>query len=145
MNDFVKFAYKKYGLVIHGSGGGFMNQINQIDMYFYIKEELSISQMRSLLINLTNDFLEQINAGEKSKDYLAVYPFEFNRLHFSVVIYNKDRKRIVNPGNSKEKITFAFTKNNKLFYFIINEEQDHYQKIFEDNYEEALKIVNLEN
>lgn len=144
MNDFVKLAYKKYGLVIHGSGGGFLKKINEIDMSFYIKKELTIPEMRLLLIKLSSDFLEKINSGEKSKEYLAEYPFGVDRLNFSITIYDRNYKRIVNPGSSKEKITFAFTNKNKIKYYIINEEKDHLQKVHEETYEDALQIMNKE-
>lgn len=142
MNDFVKFAYKKYGLVLHGSGGGFMDQINKVNMFFYTKEQLSIPEMRILLISLTNDFLEKINSGDNSEEYLAEYPFGFDRLCFSIVIYDQNYKRIVNPGSSIDRITFAYTSGDKINYFILNEEKDNLQKVFEEYYSDALMKVN---
>lgn len=122
-----------------------MEKINKINMAFYTKEKLSIPQMRSLLLNLTSDFLDEINAGENSQDYLNEYPFKVDRLNFSIYIFDKNKKWIKNPGSSRKHITFAVTSNNKIRYFIVNEEKNGLQNQFEETYYEGLQRVNQED
>lgn len=138
-------AYTKYHLKPQMEGGGFRHKISLFDLSFVHIGELSIEEMRSLLINLSIEFLEVINSNKEAQQYLVEYPFESERLVISVILYGEDGKRINNLGDSTDFIAMGVLKKNILYYSIVNEEKIYFQTIYDETYEHDIDIVNKEN
>lgn len=141
IDKFKKHAFKKYGVVLWGQGGGFMDQINEISLTFYIQKEMRVKEMRELIINLSCDFLKQINSNDEIRQYLAEYPFTSKRLDLAVAIFNSKKTYITNPGNTKEKLALGVLNKDNICYTIKNEEEQFLQKVYKETFEEALEKV----
>ena len=141
IKEIKKNAYEKYGLVMIVEGGAFMNQINAFNLYFKVRDEKTIDEMRVLIVNLTNDILERINSDKESRKYLAEYPFEGDRLEIKIMVVDSQNKMILNPGSFKGKLASGSLKNNKIWYSIQNEGKPYLQKIYEESFQTALEKV----
>ncbi len=134
-------AFNEFGLLPQGSGGAFMDQINSVHLYFSTKEEMDISQMRALIIRLSQKFMNQINSDDEIREYLAEYPFESNRLKLRITIHGSDGRPIMNQEANKEKLTSGSLEKNIIYYSILNEAEPYYQEIFQESFQEALEKV----
>lgn len=143
IDKFKKYAFKKYGVVLWGKGGGFMDQINEISLTFYIQKELKVKEMRELIINLSCDFLKQINSNNEIRQYLAEHPFTSKRLDLAVAIFNSKKTYITNPGSTKEKLALGVLNKDNICYTIKNEEEQFLQKVYKETFQEAIEKVQI--
>lgn len=144
INKFKKHAFKKYGVVLWGHGGGFMNQINKIDLSFYIKKEKSLDEMRDMIVNLANDFITQVNSNNEIKQYLVEIPFSSDHLKLSVALFDKNRKFILNSEESKEKkISLVSLIENDIYYKAAHKEGSPMQLICKETFQEAIEKVQI--
>lgn len=117
------------------AGGAMMNKINKITLKYESCREIGIDKTRRLFVANVNKLLTLINSDLAVRPYLHRYPFTINDLNFSLSFYNK-KTRFIQGIN----ISYVFCAKGNIHYCNYDSEEN-LNTIFEEPYEEALKIV----
>ncbi len=128
---------KKKGLVLVGTGGGMMNDIQMMMMGFSFYEVVSIEEARKLLIYSVELYLKRINTNEEIRPHLHDDPF--TEKNVEIVIYFHDSKGYDVPKNN---INIAAARDGSLIYYIDAPDTHGLKTIHRESYKEALNIVN---
>lgn len=139
MSCYAKKAYQEKGIVLEGSGGEMMNDIKVFTLSFNCFEHLTLAQTRVLMVQVIDEFLQQVNADEKIRPYLHDYPLTVKNVSLMIGFINHQNKR-----PPKEYIALAYTHKDIIYYSHWDSTQlesskfcDDYQESFSD----AVKIV----
>lgn len=136
-----KIIQKKYNIRPSGVGvampGG---PIQEVTLCFDTKYHHTKEQLRTLLINITKELVEEVNENKEIQEFLKKPPFTIENVE--IVIYNHDQngRSICDPDVSLAEISQA-----KLIYRSIDPKDSFkYKSRFEECYEEALKAINVD-
>ncbi len=139
LNRYAKKAYKEKGLVMEGSGGSMMNDIKEFALSFTCPDYLTLDETRKLVVQIIDEFVQQINSDEEIRPRLHTYPLPPNNI--SLMIGFSDNQYNYPP---KEYIAFAYTSEGIINYHHWDIEKLESVK-FCDRYSEsindAVKIV----
>lgn len=126
---------KEKGLILLGTGGRMMNEIEIMSISFEYRKDVEIDQARKLLIEAAEEYLSEINADEKIRPYLHNYPFTPDNI--KIEIYFRGIKL------SFDKVHIAAVSDGKVSYYI----KDDYtlRTIKVEAYEEASKATGSHN
>jgi hypothetical protein len=122
------------GLILIGTGGRMMEDIEMMSMGFEYHEDVDIDQARKLLIDSAAEYLSKINADEKIRPYLHNYPF--TRENIKIEIYFRDTD---NTKSSPEKVNIAATSDGRFSYYVRDESS--LRTIKEESYEDAIQAI----
>lgn len=125
------------GLVLAGTGGQMMNDIQMMSMGFNFYKVVDIDAARQLLIDSVEEYLFEINANKEVRPYLHNYPFTAQNVEVVIYFYNPDGSKV-----PSDKITIAAAEQGKIIYYVDYPERYTIKSIHEETYENALKIVN---
>ena len=125
------------GLILVGTGGQMMNDIQMMMMGFYFYHVVDVNDARQLLVNSVEAYLSAINANEDVRPYLHEYPFTASNVEIVIYFRNPDRSDV-----PQGKIRIAAAKRGKLVYYIDYPEKHTIKSIYEESYEDALKAAN---
>lgn len=131
--DFGKKIQDK-GFKLVGFGGAeHEGKTREFDISFYSDFDLTIPTARELIVELADDFLQDINNNQKLKPYLIEYPF--TTAHIKICIF----------GDLKNN------KNDFLYYVSMNNSHISYERdnpngglpitVLEETYDEALAKI----
>jgi hypothetical protein len=136
MRRSAKRIAKELNLVCSGSGGGMPYNVREMMLKFTCYQEGSVELARELEVKATEIFLEEVNSHEKIRPFLDIYPFTPDRAKISIVFNKKG-------GGSypKESIVFSLQVNNRIHYFIKGTDPRPFKAVYDEPYEEALKMV----
>ena len=138
-HPYIAYVSKKYQLYCYGQGGGFLQNVNKIILYFENQnKKLDVEQSRILIVNCVEELLQRINKYERIRPYLQNYPFTNKEIKISIAFYNKTEKRV-----EQKYIAFIFIKNGKLTYCSYNHETKQFIDMHEEPYTEALEKVKV--
>lgn len=140
-NRFVKDMGKKHYLSVGCYGGNFNKLINSILFSFKAIGPLSQEELRVLMVEIIEEFLERINKDEDIRQYLASYPFTASNLEFQISLIDTRGEKIKNKGSATEMLYKLRVFEGKMKYSILNDDKVCWQDIYEESYEEALEIV----
>ena len=136
INDFIKEVYKEFGFKCIVTGGSMPNDVQSIRIGFIAYRKATVEIARELEVTLIEKFLKTINMHEKIRPYLREYPFRGNRADISISFCNKK-----NESETENSISSILQARNKLFYDVRDLKTGSLITIFEEPYEDALKIV----
>jgi hypothetical protein len=128
------------GLVLVGTGGGMMGDIQMMAMGFNFYQIVDIKTARTLLVDSVEEYLSDINANQEVRPFLHNYPFTAENIEIAIYFYISEGSNV-----PLDKITIAAAEQGKLVYYIDDPEKYTLKDIHEETYEEALRIVSLEN
>lgn len=139
MSLYAKKAYQEKGIVLEGSGGQMMNDIKVFTLSFNSNEHLSLEEARALVVQVVNEFLEQVNTNEKIRPYLHTYPLTVQNVFLMIGFRNH-----LNQRPPKKYIALTYTHQDQIYYSHWDSTKmeaskfcDHYHESFND----AVKIV----
>ncbi len=132
---FVKEAKKEFGLLCYGSGGSMPHDVVEIELDFECYRHVTIDEARELEVKVTEMLRQRINEHEKIRPYLRDYPCKSRTAHV-MISFRKAR-----GGRQTEGVALIFPARNKLFYNAVDPVTNKLCDLFEEPYEEALKIV----
>ncbi len=141
VSEYLQEMEKKYDLHCIGNGGGFLDKVNEVIIYFTTTGPKNIEKVRELLVLMTEDLLRRYNENEEIRPFLKNYPFTSKNLSMGITLKNQEGREITNPGNSVELLWGAFQNNGIISFVIENEAHPYLQNVFEETYEEAFSIV----
>jgi hypothetical protein len=136
INQEAKKLEKEKGLVLIGTGGRMMDDIEEMYMGFQYFKEVDLDTARKLLVYCIEKYLSAINSDEKVRPYLHNYPSTVKNVEIGIWFYKPDRTNL-----SWGKIYYVSAINGVLSYYIKPSKNQSREAICEETYEEALKIV----
>ncbi|WP_154017656.1 hypothetical protein [Criblamydia sequanensis] len=89
---------KKYHLRCIGSGGYLMYNVKSLELAFQHKGVLNKNDLRKLLIELTSQYLEDINSNEEIRPYLENYPFTPKNVDITIYLIDLHKQEIFYPN-----------------------------------------------
>jgi len=128
---------KTQKLYCYGEGGGFIKNVNKIDLSFNTIQTLNIAQARTLIIKCSEELLKRINADNDIKPYLSHYPFTEQGLALGISFDDENQDSV-----ASKFVAMVFAVNGSVYYSTYNHHKKKFQDIHEETYQEALKIVN---
>lgn len=136
---YAKKAYQEKRIVLEGSGGAMMNDIKEFAMSFQCSQHLNLEQTRALIVQIVDEFLQQVNENEKIRPYLHDYPLTVNNVSLMIGFRNHQNLR-----PSKEHIALAYTHKDKIYYSHWDSTKLESSKFCDDldeSFNDAVKIV----
>ena len=145
LSEYSNEMKEKYGLFAIGSGGAMMNDIKQLNLDLEGIKKLTISEARKLYVTLIEDLINKVNNDKKARPYLHDYPFTQKNINI-IMAFFKSRPFITKNYINNDNVAFIFMIKGKIYY----KTYDHLKSkkfilIYEEPYEEALKIVQKES
>ena len=138
LSRYAKKAYQEKGLVMEGSGGSMMTDIKELTLSFSSSDHLTLDETRKLVVQIIDEFLQQVNADKEICPRLHT-PFTAQNISLMIGFRNREHQR-----PPKEYIALAYTSDGKIYYSHWDSEKlesvkfcDHTQESIND----AVKIV----
>jgi hypothetical protein len=127
---------KKLGLKCIGTGGGMMYDVESLFMAFVSKKPFEIDSGRKLIVECIQTYLKNVNSSEKIRPFLHNYPFDIRNIKIS----------IHGPSTLEDSkyISLVTIRGKKISYEKDMGEDKLLETLFEETFEEALKIVEAE-
>ncbi len=131
---------KKRGYWVQGTGGSMPNSdVKSLFMSFEGIRQVDIPEARRLYIELVEGLLIRVNSNESIRPFLHDYPATSKNMDLFLGFV--DRKNNIVAENY---ISFICCVNNRIYYNKFNQKTRHFEGVYEEAYEEALKIVQSE-
>lgn len=127
---------EKKNLILIGTGGQMMHEIEMLAMGFHYYQEVDLNTARNLIVYAINEYLSDINNNKEIRPYLSNYPFTSKNVEIRIFIYGPDRRKL-----PPEKIGYISSLKDIIRYYTRSDD-DH--PIFKETYDEALKLVENE-
>lgn len=136
INAHAQFMKETENLHLFAFGGEMPSDVKKFNVEYSTKQQPSIAQTRRLLVKATESLIQLVNNNKKIRPYLQDYPFTSHNTEVGIGFLNSDGSY---PRN--EKIAYAFIHNNNVDYNVFNEGTGDLETIFQEKYEDALRIV----
>ena len=130
---------KKYKMQLCGAGGGMPEGIvDMLALSFDLKKALTIDEVRPILVDCIDTYLNVVNTDKELKPYLKNYPFTPKNIEISIFFRAPNGKSINDPY-----LCVAGSLCGKLIYSTKAEGQKFgYKSEVIESYEDAVKILN---
>lgn len=138
MNAFTNKANEE-NLFLVGSGGAMMDDIQEIILQYGSNQKLTVDQARMLFVKKAESLLTMINDSQKIRPFLHNYPFTSQNIFFSISFYDADNGLIDPPYIAYVSMD---TRRNRIRYLVNDEANDDLKLVYDEPYEEALRIYN---
>jgi len=125
------------GLILVGTGGQMMDDIQMLMMGFHFYKEVDIGTARQLVVDSVEEYLSAINVNKEVRPYLHNFPFTAQNVQLVIYFYKPDRSKV--PSG---KIKIAAAEEGKVVYYIDCPKEHTLKSIYEETYEDAWKVVN---
>ena len=135
--NFTKELTKEKNMYLFGYGGRMMFDVEEISMSYNVVKHASIDEARRLFVEVAERYLARINADEKLRPFLHNYPFTINNLDLGIGFENEKRQ-------AHDDLAYVVyrKKTGKIVYNANDPKEDMFYKIYEEPYEEAVRLVN---
>lgn len=141
VDSFIDDLKKKENVSVFGRGGGFMYDIEEIDLDFIMQKKVNIDQARKIIVSMVESLLVKINAKKSIRPYLRNYPFTYKNLNISLDFYDSNGKPEKPPNIYSVHLAYGFLD------FSIHGFIDKFSRkeILREPYEESLRIYHPED
>ncbi len=135
-NEFLNFAYKKFGMTCWGSGGSMPFDVENIGVQLSIRKKGTIEEARELIVNLKEKLTQIINQHEKLRPYLREFPFTPSRAQVYLSFCDKKGQK-----NKDGSVAYVLAGNEKDICYCEARPKKPLTDLLVEPYEEAVKIV----
>ena len=141
IKEFEKEACKEFGIEAMGSGGEMPFDVVSFRVSFWVRKKGTVEEGRELIVKLKEKLRTIINKHEKIRPYLREYPFPIKNTDVSVSFPDQDKNGVLYD----KSVTFALVgRDEKIYYCYKDPNCSMLQDLYEEPYEEAVKIVHGE-
>ncbi len=123
-------------LVLIGTGGKMMNDIQAMDMSFNFYQEMDLKASRELIIYVINEYLSAINSSNRVRAYLHEYPFTAKNVEIRIWFFKPDGTDL-----PLDKIYYVSAIDGILTYYLDLPETYSRKAINKETYEEAQRAI----
>ncbi len=120
------------------SGGGMFDCIQDLSLTFEIEGPKNKEELRRIMVDSLETFLNAINNDKQLRPYLITYPFSLKQIFLTIFVRGKEEYYIWHPEIRSVSILL-----NGITY--ITYDQKYNRTEFVETYEEAKKIIQSEN
>lgn len=124
----------KYGL--HPCGFGIDNGFEYLEISFEVFRVLTREEARSMLIDCTQTFINNINSDEKIRPHLKYYPVTFQNAGIEFYIRDKNNKDIFHPN-----VCVATCSASGVYFYTTDPVTDRFKEKSVETHEKALELV----
>lgn len=135
-NRFVCEMRQQQGLHLSGSGGGMMDDINNVSLYFDSKMQIGVDDARRLYVTSMETLLSKINADRDVRRYLHNFPFTVDNIRLSLSFCDRSGRDVSNG-----LVAHVFCIEGKVFYMTADSETGKSLDLYEESYDEALSVA----
>lgn len=130
--------YMKYQLSVIGDVGGMAGgRVNTLGLRLRVIGPLSKDELREILVESVEMFLDALNGNEEIRPFLKIYPFTEDRISIMIYVADKNGEKLYSPD-----ISVVMNYNEVIDYSTYDRENEYKYKTEEtESYKEALKIV----
>ena len=142
LSETAKIIKSKYKIQPSGLGAAMPGgPIQELTLCFTIKGPFSKERLRKLLVECAQEVVNQVNANTQLQQFLAKPPFTVKNVQ--IIIYNHDKNG--RQTNDPEIATAEISRG--VLAYSTNDPNDRYRykSEIDETYEEALKILSIEN
>lgn len=125
-------AEKELGLKFRFSGSKIGKFVFSLSLVFDYYKPVSIDEGRELLLKTSAKFLSLINANEKLRKNLCIYPFIPERIEVRIFIHNPDGSKV-----SPKEISSVSTRNGVVKYKTGTPETKEFKTIFSELFDKS--------
>ena len=118
-----------------------MDRVNKITLWYNLSGQKNQKELRELIVEISENFLERINSNQEIRDHLVEYPFPAKYLDFSITLIDKEKKGLTNKADTNEIFRGVSLFKGIIRYEFTNEEKPYVQTLYQEPYEEAFQIV----
>ncbi len=136
MHSYSKKVKKEKDLDAFGMGGELMSNVKSLYLKYVSDSKITLDEARPLLVECIEDLLKEVNNNEKIRPYLNDYPFTAKNLEFGILFLDKSGEFI-----AEGCLAGVTSLKGKVYYRIWNVNKNRLEEIYEEAYEEALRIV----
>jgi hypothetical protein len=138
IKEFEKEACKEFGIEAMGAGGQMPFDVVSFDVRFWVRKKGTVEEARELIVKLKEKLRVTINKHEKIRPYLRAYPFPIKNTNVTISFPDQDKNGVLYD----KSVTFASVgSNGKIYYRYDDPNLKGFQPLYEEPYEEAVKIV----
>jgi hypothetical protein len=128
---------KKYNLSLGGAGAAWPEKIESISLSYHGQKKTEIEEARRMLVEAIESLLELVNANREIRPALICHPFVLLNSRVNVSFGDRRSDDLFNT----EGVAYASTVKGILYYSSYNPEEGLLEDLYEEPYEEALKVV----
>ena len=134
---FAKELKKEKSLYLFGYGGRMMFDVEEVFMSYQATQCVSLEEARRLFIEISEKYLARINGNEQLRPFLHNYPFTIDNLELSLGFKDVE-------GKFQNQVSFIMysKRSGNIVYNSYNTETEMLDTIYEEPYEEAVRLVN---
>jgi hypothetical protein len=123
-------------MFLFGSGGRLMDDVELVDLSYHVRRHATIDEARQLYVEAVEKYLNLINSDEKIRPFLRNYPFTINNLEFDIGFVDQN-------GRYQKDVAFMLysKRKGKIIYCEDDPKEGLFNTIYEEPYEEAVRIV----
>jgi len=118
-------------LFISGFGGGAVDGLNKLSIFFYCYKNLSLQEKRELIVFVTEKFLQNVNENKEIRSYMKGFPFTSSNIEISIEF----KKHFFRP--SVKEISLVAIHQNKIAYYNHDNDEKFLNEVFSETFEKA--------
>lgn len=134
--EFSKKVRQTDNLILIGSGGAMMADIEKFSFYFEKIQSPSLSEARILIVRNIEKFLYSINNNEEIRYYMHEYPFNIKNIDFSIGFVTSKGNFVDSPH-----IAHVFSCKGNIVYSVFNHSLDKLEQVHSETYSDALNLT----
>jgi antitoxin component YwqK of YwqJK toxin-antitoxin module len=142
IKEFEKAAYKEFGVEAVGLGGQMPFDVVSVYVGFWVRKKGTVEEARELIVKLKEKFRVIINNHEKIRPYLREYPISIKNADVSVSFLRQDKNGVY---YNKSVSFVSVGRGEKIYYSYDDPNENLLQPLFEESYEDAVKIVHAKD
>jgi hypothetical protein len=135
--SYAKEMKERRGYLLEGTGGSMPNgDVRWLFMSFVGIREVDVPEARRLYIELVEGLIDKVNQDKFIRPFLHDFPATSKNM--DILLAFVDCYGMIVDENH---IAYIFLLNDKIYYNRFNHDRHRYEIVFEETYEEALRIV----
>jgi hypothetical protein len=139
LNESAIFLQAKYNVRFFGFGIDPVDEfVNMLELNFELDRELRKEEIRLILIEMAQDFLEIINSRKELAPYMINYPFTVKNIDIIICFNHEDGTPIDHPG-----IGIAAIEHCGILRYTTLDSKHYYHRVTreEEDFEEVLNLI----
>lgn len=135
VNKFSKKFKKELDLHLFGQGESNRKGMHAIHLAYASEIIPLIGTARELIVNINSNILNELNSNKSLEKVSQHFPYTLDNLSIGILFTNVAK-------TDTESITMVLMTNEQIFYSVNDPLNGGFKTIYEENFKDALEIVN---
>lgn len=138
-DEFIVDMVRNNSFRVCAIGGALGRDVEEITIGFVSKQLATVELARIQFVLFGEEFLRRLNGWEEIRPYLHDYPATMKNFDLDFMYWDHENNFV-----SDGYVALMFYCKGKIVYKAFNYEKDDFEKIYEEPYDEAVRIVREE-